>query len=120
LVPDGTSPADELTNPEQIDLWSFAVTLYEMATGSPLFPNSYDRATPAALAQLQNWTGLEALHLDQVENLHGTVVFPPWQPVPPHSQPALHLDQVGAMHGTVFVPGYCVLEHCFEFQASGS
>jgi hypothetical protein len=67
----GTSPLDKLVSPEQIDLWSFATTLYEMATGSPLFQNSYDRATPGALAHLKNWTGLGTEHLSQIESLHG-------------------------------------------------
>jgi hypothetical protein len=72
FVDDGTSPLDELATPQQIDLWSFAVTMYEMASGSPLFQNSYDRATPAALAKLKNWTGLEEEHVNQIESLHGS------------------------------------------------
>jgi serine/threonine protein kinase len=71
FVEDGTSPLDKLTTPQQIDLWSFAVTMYEMASGSPLFQNSYDRATPAALAKLKNWTGLDEEHVSQIESLHG-------------------------------------------------
>jgi serine/threonine protein kinase len=71
FVDDGTSPLDKLATPQQIDLWSFAVTLYEMASGSPLFQNSYDRATPAALAKLKNWTGLDEEHVSQIESLHG-------------------------------------------------
>lgn len=68
---DGSSPVDTLSSPQQIDLWSFAVTLYEMATGSPLFQNSYDRATAPALAKLNDWTGLDPEHLIQIESLHG-------------------------------------------------
>ena len=68
----GTSPLDRLKTPHQVDLWSYACTLYEMATGSALFQNSYDRATPAALAQLHSWTGLNAEHMSQIELLHGT------------------------------------------------
>jgi hypothetical protein len=62
---------DKLASPQQVDLWSFAVTLYEMATGSPLFQNSYDRAASAALVKLRDWKGLEADHLRQIESLHG-------------------------------------------------
>jgi serine/threonine protein kinase len=40
----GTSPLAELATPQQIDLWAFAATLYEMATGSAVFENSYDKA----------------------------------------------------------------------------
>jgi serine/threonine protein kinase len=69
---DGSSPLDKLVTPHQVDLWSFAVTLYEMATGSALFQNSYDKATPAALAQLKDWKGLDANHLHQIESLHGS------------------------------------------------
>jgi serine/threonine protein kinase len=72
FVDDGTSPLDKLATPQQIDLWSFAVTMYEMASGSPLFQNSYDRATPAALAKLKNWPGLDEEHVSQIESLHGS------------------------------------------------
>jgi serine/threonine protein kinase len=68
---DGTSPLDKLATPQQIDLWSFAVTMYEMASGSPLFQNSYDRATPASLAKLKAWNGLDGDQLSQIEILHG-------------------------------------------------
>jgi serine/threonine protein kinase len=68
---DESSPLDKLVTPYQIDLWSFAVTMYEMASGSPLFQNSYDRATPTALAKLKNWTGLDEEHVSQIESLHG-------------------------------------------------
>jgi serine/threonine protein kinase len=71
FVADGTSPLDYFSSTQQIDLWSFAVTLYEMATGSPLFQNSYDRGTPAALSKLKEWHGLEAEQLSQIESLHG-------------------------------------------------
>jgi serine/threonine protein kinase len=71
FVDDGSSPLDKLAAPQQIDLWSFAVTLYEMATGSPLFQNSYDRAASAALVKLKDWSGLDAEHLNQIESLHG-------------------------------------------------
>jgi hypothetical protein len=42
-----------------------------MATGSPLFQNSYDRAASAALVKLKDWKGLDAEHLSQIESLHG-------------------------------------------------
>jgi len=42
----------------KLDVWSFAVTLYEMATGVSLFPNAYDRGTPDAIARLLQWDGL--------------------------------------------------------------
>ena len=71
FVDDGSTPVDRLETPQQIDLWSFAVTLYEMATGSPLFPNNYDQATPATFAKLKNWGGLDMEHLSQIESLHG-------------------------------------------------
>lgn len=71
FVDDGSTPVERLETPQQIDLWSFAVTLYEMVTGSPLFSNSYDRATPAALAKLKNWAGLDTEQLSQIESLHG-------------------------------------------------
>lgn len=71
FVSDGGGPLDKLASPQQVDLWGFAVTLYEMATGSPLFQNSYDRATPAALAKLKHWGGLDAEQLGQVKSVHG-------------------------------------------------
>jgi serine/threonine protein kinase len=78
---DGSSPTDNLVTLEQIDLWSFAVTLYEMATGSPLFQNSYDRATPATLDKLKNWNGLEPEHSHQIESLHGAANSAPLRDV---------------------------------------
>jgi serine/threonine protein kinase len=66
-----TSPLDLIETPEQIDLWAFGVTLYEMSTGSPLFENSYDRVTPAALARLLGWQGLDSTCQQHVESLHG-------------------------------------------------
>ena len=54
----------------QLDIWSFAVTLYEMATGVSLFPNAYDRATPDAIARLLRWDGLRPDE-EQLLEVHG-------------------------------------------------
>lgn len=66
-----SSPVDQLESVHQIDLWSFACTLYEMASGSPLFQNSYDRASSTALTKLKDWKGLDSGGLDQIKSLHG-------------------------------------------------
>lgn len=66
-----SSPVDQLESVHQIDLWSFACTLYEMASGSPLFQNSYDRASSTALTKLKDWKGLDSGALDQIKSLHG-------------------------------------------------
>jgi hypothetical protein len=66
-----SSPFDSGMAVEQIDLWAFATTLYEMVSGTPLFENSYDRATPTAMAKLLDWKGVDANHLEQIEQLHG-------------------------------------------------
>lgn len=42
-----------------------------MATGSPLFHNSYDRVAPAARLKLLNWNGLSTSDLHQIEYQHG-------------------------------------------------
>jgi len=66
-----TSPIKDLSTPTGVDLWSFAVTLYEMATSTPLFEHSYDRATTAAWNELLGWQGLPYGKISQIETWHG-------------------------------------------------
>ena len=67
----GDSPLNGFETFEQIDCWGFIVTLYEMVSGTPLFENCYDRATPVAGARLRDWKGLNADSLQHIEDLHG-------------------------------------------------
>jgi len=66
-----TSPTENLSTPGGVDTWSFAVTLYEMATSVPLFEHSYDRATTAAWNELLGWQGVPQSKISQIETLHG-------------------------------------------------
>ena len=67
----GGSPLDALVSAVQVDLWSFAVTLFEMVSGAPLFANQYDRVTPEARARLMDWQGLSSKDLAQIGEFHG-------------------------------------------------
>jgi len=64
------SPFCNLKCTEQVDLWSFGVTMYEMATGAALFNNSYDRVTPAARVRLVGWNCLAPDDIAQIEANH--------------------------------------------------
>lgn len=57
--------------PEQVDIWSFGVTLFEMCAGAPLFNNSYDLVTQGDTQRLLNWSGLGKDDLVLVESQHG-------------------------------------------------
>lgn len=50
-----SSPLAALAEPVTVDLWSFAATVYEMATSVPLFAHSYDRVTTTARNEI--WRG---------------------------------------------------------------
>jgi serine/threonine protein kinase len=66
-----SSPLNGLESPHQVDLWSFAVTLYAIVTGSPLFPNRYDRASVSSLVRLRDWDGLTRDDISDIEDQHG-------------------------------------------------
>ena len=63
--------ASKLATPEQLDCWAFAVTLFEMITGSSLLPNVYDVLTTAWRKRLSKWTGLSAEDILRLEEPHG-------------------------------------------------
>ena len=65
------SPLERFVTPLNVDLWSFAATLYEMATSCPLFGHSYDRVTTTARAEMLEWRGLSRIKLEQIELQHG-------------------------------------------------
>jgi hypothetical protein len=60
-----------LIDPVQVDLWSFAVTLFEMCAGAPLFNNSYDLVTHSELQKMMQWNGLSKDDLTLIEGKHG-------------------------------------------------
>jgi hypothetical protein len=64
-------PLNMFKTPQQIDLWSFGVSLYEMAVGSPLLQHSYDQATHSAEQRLMTWDGLQKDDITHIEALHG-------------------------------------------------
>ena len=61
----------ELSTPFAVDLWSLAVTLYEMVTGVSLFTHSYDRATATSTEEMLTWKGLSKNQISQMEQQHG-------------------------------------------------
>lgn len=67
----------ELATPEQIDIFSFGVTLYEVVTGVSLFEHSYDKLTTRAIRSiLKGWTGLDSTAMNELQQLHpGDDVF---------------------------------------------
>lgn len=64
-------PFERFKNKEQIDLWSFAVTLFEMTTGSALFPNYNNQATPQSIERLLKWDGLQPTDYTPIEQARG-------------------------------------------------
>lgn len=63
--------ASQLATPDQLDCWSFAVTLFEMVTGSALLPNVYDVLTKKGRKRLSKWTGLSGEDIARLEEAHG-------------------------------------------------
>lgn len=55
----------------KVDIWSYGVLLFELATGTPLLKNTYDRAIGSSLTRLRGWTGLEISETDEIINCHG-------------------------------------------------
>jgi serine/threonine protein kinase len=66
----GGSPYAGFQDARGVDLWSFAATLYEMATSVPLFPHRYDRITPASREELLQWGGLTVPQIEVLEEQH--------------------------------------------------
>lgn len=59
-----------LQSPYRIDVWSFGVTLFEIATGLALFECQYDRVTSSGEARLLGWQGLDESHVAAIEELY--------------------------------------------------
>ena len=64
----------------RIDIWSFGVLLYEVATGLALFEHQYDRATASGLDELIRWGGLSDSHIKTIEEHFGAKVPHPLTP----------------------------------------
>jgi serine/threonine protein kinase len=65
---------DALNTACRIDIWSFGVLMYEVATGLTLFEHQYDRATAAGVDQLLRWGGLTDAHIATLEEHYGAKV----------------------------------------------
>ena len=66
-----TAVRTKLESPEQVDLWSFGVTLFFMVTGQQLLPNAYDVLTDAARERVLNWSGLTPEEIKELRTAHG-------------------------------------------------
>ena len=60
----------KLVSPEQVDCWGFGATLFEMACGQALIPNSYDKAGEFGMDALMNWAGFASASIKALEALH--------------------------------------------------
>ena len=65
---------DALNTACRIDIWSFGVLMFEVATGLALFEHQYDRATAAGMDQLMRWGGLSDAHISTLEERYGAKV----------------------------------------------
>ena len=68
---DAPPPTDNLKSPMQIDLWSFGLVLYEIASGRAMFDHVLGTALPSAQKKIVEWNGL-SLDSEQVRLLTDT------------------------------------------------